>query len=356
VPTTTELLDLDGVAARTSTFRLDVVDASLTLIGTLGAGADQPASVENNINRTVKRTMSGVRIPPSELAAVRPYSDRVRPVMVLENGVELPVGVFLFGDLSRTIDTAGTEAEASLVDQTVILDTGIAEPYSVPAGKSLTVAMGEILAASPVAAYDVAQTGQVAGSPLAWPAGASRLRVLSDLAATAGFYSPYFDNAGTCRLVAVPDLSAASASIVYAQGGVDTGRVIRGSIVRSDDTLGAPNRYVAVDASGQGGGFVGAYDVPATAPHSAANRGFVISRTVEVQGLATQADATAAAKAAGLQDTSYEHLQFASPPDPRHDTFDVVEFDGAVWREQSWTMTLREGEPMKHVLRRVYQG
>lgn len=347
--TDADLLDL-VVPERASKFRLDVLDATLSYIGTLGAQADAPATVENNINRTIKRTLNGVKIPRNVSAAVNPYTDRVRPMMVLENGSEYPLGVFLYADRSRLIDTAGEDHEASLVDQSIILDQGIAQAYSVPAGTVITTAITTLLATTPLVSYVVDQTAQQVGSALTWPAGTSLLKIVNDLAALAGFYSLFFDNAGVARVVVVPDLTTTTPTLTYAKGG----RVLRSSIVRSDDALDTPNRYVAVDSSGSG--FSGVWDVPADAPWSAANRGYIVTSTVTVQGLASTSDAAAAAKAAGQQDTSYEHLKFSTPPDPRHDTFDVIEFDGARWREQAWAITLREGTAMKHDLRRVYSA
>ena len=50
----------------------------------------------------------------------------------------------------------------------------------------------------------------------------------------------------------------------------------------------------------------------------------------------------------------YTCVSFSSAPDPRHDTFDVIDLLGVRYREQRWSTRLEEGAVMAHDLRRVY--
>ena len=348
-PSAEELLEL-RVGQRRSTFRFDVLDRALNRIGQVSPSSEPV--VTNNGARTINRTLDSFALASAaDAAAFNPYSDRIRPMMVLENGDAWELGVFLFADLSRTPDTPGLYAEATLVDQTIITDQPTDASVTVAAGANLALAAGELLAAAGIT-YSVAPSAATAATGLSWRAGTTLRAVLADLARLCGFYSPFFDRKGVCRLVAVPDLAFEPAAVVYKKGG----RVYHASIVESDDSLSAPNRWVVVDTSaGNAAPITGRYEVPSSAPHSFAARGFYITERVEVQGLGSPEEAqTVAASLGRTSGAGFAHLSFVGAPDPRHETFSVVEFDGVKWHEQAWALPCREGAPMRHDLRRVY--
>ena len=142
-------------------------------------------------------------------------------------------------------------------------------------------------------------------------------------------------------------------------------RVNRDSIAFTNDRATAPNRWIVRSNStgillGDEGAetnefaqVVGRYDVPSTAPYSIAQRGFAIPKTVEAQ-VRTGTAANIYAKTLGIQRSLYEICTLSTPPDPRHDGYDVVRFDGENWLEIGWSMPLRAGAEMTHTLRRAY--
>lgn len=351
--TTDDLLDLPlSIGQRASEVRFDLLDQSLDVIGQVQPDLDTRATVAVNINRTIKRTLEGIRLNAAEGADVNPFGDRLRPVWVLENGAEFNLGVFILGGIDRTRWEWGLDADVSGVDQTLILDQAIEQTVALPAGGDVRTLIEAQFAAANVPTYEIDPgIATTAAAPIAWPAGTSRLQVINDLAAMAGAYSAYFDNDGVGRVTLVPDLASATPDHVYDAGG----RILAGSMVETDDLLDAANRYVVIDSSNPDSLVVGYYDVPDDAPHSFASRGFRVVKVIEEQGLGTVAAAKRRAEAAYAQDRSaYEWVQFSSPPDPRHDTFDVVAFLGTLYREQGWTLPLVEGGEMIHDLRRVY--
>jgi hypothetical protein len=94
--------------------------------------------------------------------------------------------------------------------------------------------------------------------------------------------------------------------------------------------------------------------VPNSAPHSIQNRGFVIADVINIQ-LTTRAQANAVARNIAVTQRIVERVELTTPPDPRHDSYDVVRWDGSLWLEVSWSMTLVEGGAMRHVLQRIFQ-
>jgi hypothetical protein len=116
--------------------------------------------------------------------------------------------------------------------------------------------------------------------------------------------------------------------------------------------LAAANAFAVYD-SGTDRLRSGRYDIPASAPHSFANRGFRIGRSESVQGLENQDLATRAARNLARRSDVFEYVTFNSTADPRHETYDVVDAFGDRWLEVSWSLELRSGGAMSHNLKRV---
>jgi hypothetical protein len=149
----------------------------------------------------------------------------------------------------------------------------------------------------------------------------------------------------------VPLLPAGSADYTYEAGG----RIHKDSIVETDDLLSTPNRYVVIDTNGATSPIIGTYDLPASAPNSIANRGFAVTKVIELQGLTdSAAAATAAQAAANNDDAAFKQVEFRSTHDPRHDAFNIVQLLGNQYREVAWRIVLSSGGAMGHKLRRVY--
>ena len=350
MPDIDALLDLD-VSARSSTVRFDLLDALHVKIGELAPDLDRPADVVNNINRTVKRDLSGMVLPPSEVAAVDVQNHRVRPTWVYPEGSELSSGVFMWSDASRDVRSFGVLMDSILSDETLILDDPISAGISLASGTTITSVLQTLADDALIPVSSIVPSTQKVADPLAWPVGTSRFTVMAALCSILGYHSPYFNNPGVLIMEPETTPTAAGADHVYAANG----RIIDATIRESDD-LWTPNRYVVIGSGATGTEVVGVFNAPDSAPFSAVNRsGRVVTDIYEAQGIesATQAAAMAAARYA-RDPGAYRWADFDSPPDPRHDTFDSVVFLGELYREQEWRLTLREGTPMRHSLRRVY--
>lgn len=349
MPTAAQLLDLDGVSRRSSTIRYDLLDATLTKIGEIDApDREQPPAVTNNVNRTIKRTMDNLVLPPSVEADVDTIADRIRP-MWLVGGEEFECGVFLWADASRRRRSYGLHLDGALIDQTLILDQPLHYGVSYPEGISITAAIDELTTDIPN--RSISPSSYQIGNPVAWPVGTSRFQILAELCAMIGYFSPYFDNGGTMVVRPATDLASVAAEHTYEAGG----RIVDGTIVESDDLLDAPNLYVVIGSGANDAEVYGTFEVPDEAPYSLLNRGFYVTDVWESQGITDSAQAAATAAARYASDSStYRWVEFESTPDPRHDTFGVVQFLGALYREQEWVLTLREGVAMRHSLRRIY--
>lgn len=345
-----DLLDL-RVGQRVESFRFDLVDTAGNVVGLVQPNRSNAISIENDVTRTIKRTMSNFSLDPDQQAVLTTANARIRPSMLFSTGDERTLGVFLFADASRPRRSWGLELSAQLLDLGYILDQPIGRHVSYPATTNVVFAARDLAAEVVVSPIIVTTSGITAGSPLTWAPDATRTTIMTDLLQLAGYLPPYFDNDGNLILRPVPNLTTTTPDIIYEAGG----RIIDNSIVESDDLLKAPNRYIVIDTSATASPIVGQFDIPASAPNSIANRGFPVVKVINTQGLQSVAAANAAAQAYAQSDSvAFRYASFNSALDPRHDTYNVVQYLGTNYLETRWSMTLQAGGTMSHEMRQVY--
>ena len=121
------------------------------------------------------------------------------------------------------------------------------------------------------------------------------------------------------------------------------------TIAENENLLDAPNVHLVVNSGPNDLEIVGRARIDATQPHSVENRGYEVIEVHREQGVSSSDEATRMAKTyAAAHPHDYAELSFQSTPDPRHDTFDLIEFGDVVYRERSWTLRLRPGGPHTH--------
>jgi hypothetical protein len=340
------LLDLDPwVGQRQCTFRFDVTDG---LTGQ-NMGTITPirnASITHDTTRTIKRQLT-IDLGIVDTAAINTITDRISVFMVFPSGVEYPLGKFMFTDDSRQVFTRGSLGSMVLNDEMFLVDQQIEEGIA-GTGVSITALIQQILADLPI-------TLDIVGSPYLsvenWGIGTGRGQVLESLSVSGDYFSPWFGNDGAMHFIRTFDPASVIPDFDW-----DTGKkVFRESILETNDLLTAPNRFIVISnaADDPDNEVVGTYDVPSTAPHSISNRGFVIADVQDIQ-LANAGQATAVAAGIGQRLTVFERVGLNTPPDPRHDSYNVIRWQGENWLELAWGMALVEGGAMSHFLRKAY--
>lgn len=340
------LLDLDPwVGQRQCTFRFALVN------GVTGAplGDIHPvrnASLSHDTSRTIKRQLS-LTLGVVDTAAVNALTDRVDVFMVFPGGAEYPLGRFMFTDISRETFTSGKLSSAILNDEMFLVDQEINEGIN---GRGQNVAT---LVTTTSAGLGV--TLQIAPTPYtsaeSWTVGASRGQILEALSVSGDYFSPWFGNDKDLHFIRAFDPATQIPQFDFDAGN----QVLRQGIIESDDLLLAPNRFVVVSnaADDTSSAVVGTADIAISAPHSIQNRGFVIQKTADLQ-LVDGAQAQAVAQNLAIRQTVFERVSLVTVPDPRHDSYDVVRWQGELWLELGWSMSLVEGGTMAHVLRKSY--
>ena len=354
------------VPLREETVRFDIHNAAGTKLGVLAVDSSARARITNDTGRSIRRTLEGLRIPPRPLhdqdttryyaAEINALTQNVRPQWILEpSGDAYPLGVFYFADASSSSHTWGEPLDCSLVDRCVDLDQPLETTVGYPTGTLVhTALVAEAIAAGITDTTLIQASSLVLGEPVAGAAGRdTRLRVMEQLCAKIGFLAPYFDNSGNFVCRAAEVVETAIPKFDY---GLNT-NVIMGSILQSDDSLSSPNRWIALDPAAVLAPLVGRFDLPAVAPNSFANTARRRTRVVEIVGLADQAAAHAAAQAAyATSGATFSWLSFQTPADPRHDTFDIIDFNDVHYREIAWSLDLAAGGLHRHDCRGTYNS
>lgn len=344
-----ELLDLQGVASRTEGVRFELRNVAGSVLGSITP--DRVVQVENRSDGVLKRTVTNFNLSPSVAADVNPLSDRVAGYWRLSSGTEYPLGVFLFASWAQNRRSDGLLASTRLLDQGITLAQAIPTSIGFSEGTLVTTAIRTVFEGAGIFTSSIASAVPVLSSPLAWPAGTTWAKIASELCGLAGLSDWFFNNDGVLTVAALQDLSLATPDHVYAGGG----RIIAGSLVEQNDLLDAPNRYIAIDTANRTQPIVGVYDLPNGAPNSFGVRGFRIARVIQAPGVNTPEAAAAYAQSYAQTDPkAYETVTFSSSPDPRHDTYDVVQYLGVNYQEISWRLRCAPGGPHEHTLKRVY--
>ena len=344
------------------TFRFDVYDAATGKArGQITPLRDQPPTLDHDSSSTISRKISNLLLGVEDAAWFRPLSDRVAVTMIVGDDArtEFPLGRYLVADDASLLYSQGTIVPLTLYDEMFIVDQELEQGFNAN-GLPADIAIRNLLEFVPIGTILMeAPTGDRVWQ--SWGAGTGRGSALTDLATAGGYFKPWFDHHNQLRFVAafepgdrLPDLDLDGA-----------GRVFRDSISFNSDMVTAPNRWIVrSNSSGMQLGeegeeqvelppVVGVYDVPSSAPFSITRRGFVLPKTIEAQVRTTTA-AAIYARTVGQQRTIYERCTLTTPPDPRHDGYQVIRFNGENWLEIGWSMPLVSGGGMTHTLRRAY--
>lgn len=337
------------------TYRFDLYDGPGGLRKReLHPSREQPGTLRHDTRQTIVRSLT-LNLTPDDTDAVDVITDRVTVRMVLPDGSEHPLGRYIFADRPVRVDTGGNFSSCSLLDEMFVVAQPITQsfsPYNVNGSSSPGYA--NVVTAITTLLRDLPVTVSTEPSPYVtsttWTPGTDRAKILQDLCVQGGYLSPWFDHTSTLRIVRAFDPAVQVPTFNLDE----QPRVYRDSIVESSNLINAPNRFVVVSNSGREGvPVVGTYNVPASAPHSVERRGFVIPQVVNVQ-LDVNQSPTEVARTIGLQSGVVEAVEFTTPPDPRHDGYDVIRWNGDTWLEVAWSLNLTSAGPMQHVLRRAY--
>lgn len=334
------------VGQLTSTVTFQVVDVYGQNMGTV-TPVRPGAAIQHDTSRTIKRQLQ-VALGVADMEAINPINERILPTMTI-GGESWPLGRYVFTDDQAYRTTRGRLGNITLFDEMWIVDQKLTSAFSSSA--AVPAAVVEVCRGLPIPGIQVdASPFEAAG---AWAPGAYRgAEVLSALATQGDYETPWMANSGYMRMIRTVRERTAIPAFDF-----DTARrVIRSRIVESTNLLTAPNRWTVIANSGNADTepITATFDVPASAPHSLANRGFVIAEVLSLQ-LNNAAQARDIASGLAARAALVARVEVETAPDPRHDSYDVIRWQGENWVETAWTLPLDAGATMTHTLRRSFQ-
>lgn len=342
-----ELLDLQPwVGQRSATFQFKringVTGENLGYIHPI-----RTANLTHDTSRTIKRRLS-LALGEEDTASISTLTDRILVYMTLGDGSVWPLGRYMFTDDTETVFTSGNLANVVLNDEMFLVDQQLVTGYDAT-GKTLTTVYGELLKDTSVDFIAEPSGFLMAQS---WTTGSQRGSMLSAVALAGDYFNPWLGNDGQMHVI-----RTFNPANQVPQFDWDTGnQVYRAGITQTSNILTAPNRFQVISNTGaSNGAVVGVATVPANAPNSFANRGFYITDTQTLQ-LSDSSQAQAVANGLANRQTIFETVTLETSPDPRHDSYDVVRWQSALWLELAWGMELKEGGRMTHTIRKGYSG
>lgn len=316
------------------------------LLGFVNPERSNPPVLTHDTSGAVKRRLT-LNLHVSDTARIDPIQDRILPFVTI-CGVKYPLGRYMFTAPITSISTGGKRSQHTLLDEGFIIDQQLEQPFTSTA--QVGDAIRAVLATGTFT-FDINVPSTEFSAVGSFNAGQTRGQVL-DTYATQGDYMPYWMNhKSQFEMVRTIDPATAVPDFDFDLAN----NVKRNSVSQTTDILDAPNRFIVISNTGDAAAapIVGIYDVPATAPFSIVQRGFVIPKVQDLQ-INSAGQAQAMARNLGLRKTVFERVTVDTMNDPRHDGYDVIHFLGDNWLELSWSMTLTPGGTMTHTMRKGY--
>lgn len=307
------------------------------------------ATLSHDTTNTIKRRLN-ITLGLGDSELIDPITARIEPFMVTADGTEWPLGRYLFTDVSYQEFVNGNLSNLVLNDEMFKVDQQITSGLDASFGEDQGVTSFIVKVITGLGVELDIERSQFETTQ-AWTAGSNRGSILEALALTGDYFSPWFGNDTKLHFILAFDPMSRTPDFDYDRGN----QVLQASVIHTSDILVAPNRFVVISNSSRNpeAAVTGVVDSPPNSPNSFAKRGFYIPLVKDMQ-IATTEQAVAVAKNLAQRLTIFERVQLTTPPDPRHDSYNVILWKGDLWLETAWSMTLVEGGSMTHSLRKGY--
>lgn len=346
-------LDLaDYVGQRQATFQFSIFDVRTGYRRTINPLTTSVPTLTHDTSRTISRQIMGLFLGVQDTMFFNSVSSRLEVSMLLA-GVSYPLGRYIPNGQILFKSTGGDQSSVTFYDEGFIVDQEFSDGFgSLISGEPLQTTLTRCLSDLPI---EFTIEPSPFGGTVSWNAGTRRGYAVNQMAIDGDWLNPWFDHNSIMRFIRSFDPATAIPTFDLDSGN----KVFRDRVINSNDLITAPNQFVVISngasAMGINGGPVyGVYNVPDSAPHSALNRGFVIPKTEDRQ-LDFSAQAQAVATSLGQQQIIFESVELYTAPDPRHDSYDVLRWQGENWLETAWSLPLIEGAQMQHTARKAYR-
>lgn len=296
-----------------------------------------------DLTRDIPKTISGIVVPPDQMSVVDVRVDQLRCVLAID-GTDHAMGVFAFSELVRqknvAVNSAGDPDDLynlALSDRCMLLVRNTGRAETINPGFDLGNEMQRILSNTGLP-YSIAASPNLSINAVTWDGNTTDLAKVRELGTLAGHRPLWMDNNGVIRSVTSQVIDTEIIPLADLHPTAN-------SVAITEKFLTAPNRVVVSDNGSAAYAVRGQWDAPASAPHSEANRGYVLARLEELQGLGSATHAENVAATLGEAYTA-RSLSVRVVPTPVLDGPQVISYDGANWLLTSWEVALTPGAEM----------
>lgn len=228
---------------REESFRYELLDLNDNVLSELDGVAEDAGELEFNIHADIRGSGN---LALWKVGSVDWAKHRVRVSYVLGSRVEPLITAIPKAPVEEHSDT-GVSVKVELYDKTLILaDDSFLGSYGVAAGSNVLSAVRSVIASTGESGVLIGESSAVLSSGMVWEAGVSKLKVVNDLLAAAGFFALYCDGLGRFRADPYVEPSSRGVSWTFAD---DENGLYLASFSRDRDTFSVPNRFVCVGKS-----------------------------------------------------------------------------------------------------------
>lgn len=252
---------------------------------------------------------------------------RVKPVLVIEGHTSWPLGVFIPSTPIERWGRDGRSWDIELLDRTSVVEQDKVEAtYSLAAGTVVTTAVKNLIVSTGEPVGSITSTTDALANPMTWNPGTSKLTIVNDLLAAAGFSALWADGNGQFRVEKIVDPNARP--IIYEMLDNENS-VYMPDFQRDKDIYAIPNKVIAVaQGTGTTEGLIGiATNQDPTSPYSFQSRGRWITHVEEgVEATSQQIINDFASRSLAQRTAPSSTLQVSHAPLPNWWVGNVVRF------------------------------
>lgn len=338
--------------------------------GKIWPAQDAAPVVRMNEEGEIKSSFSGEFLPtvfdfenqPMPGVSVNWLSDQIRAEMII-NGVVHPIGVFLPSTIQETEDVDGTGLRVLHIEAYdrcwIVKDCVTTSSQYFASGTKYLTAVSQMLAAAGIALISsITSNAVLAEAREDWNIGTSLLTIVNQLLSEINYKPLWFNGTGVAVLE--PAFTPSAVNVTKTIDATDPETLVIPGVMKQTDVYSAPNVFLCICSNAD-------KDEPLVAtgentnpqsPLSIQKRGRRIMKVVQVDNIANQTELQAYANRLVNESlTTGETITVTTGLLPGFGVDDVVSlrygeiFDICI--ERGWTMELRPGGKMTHILEKV---
>lgn len=343
---------------RKVSFRYDLLNFDEIKIGEL-VGED--GSINFSSLAEIKRR-GKFNFKENELNDIDWLNDRVRPVFILNDEYEFPLGSFIISAPSREAKRGNIFRTVDAYDSTLVLrEDKFINRYMIPRGYNYVTAIEQIINSAGVWKLDITPSDLVLNTDREFEIGTTKLNAVNSLLQEINYTSIWVDHMGT--IISKPYVLPSDREVEYTYSNDDMSIIKADTASEELDLFEVPNIWVVVASNPESEVLSSVWvNDNAGSPTSTIRRRRNIVDYRQIEDVANQQVLDDYVKRLAYEGSNtFGKFIFSTAIMPHHSYMDCLFCDYSKlnvknkYIETSWDMDLRVGGTMRHTTRRVIQ-